>query len=108
MLDRVSGNFHVGINQGHVPALGFSDANIIAFGKTEVLPGLDELNAGKFFLHHFGTAIGGGIVHNDDLRPEFGSRPLERDQALAQEIPGVPADDHDRKVEHGYTSMADV
>jgi hypothetical protein len=96
---RVGNRRREGCTLGHPSApSGFS--KVVGGRETSVLGVGDEADSRELGSHHLDAAIGGGVIHDDDLGSQRALRIERRTQALLQKIADVPTDDDDGKINH--------
>src|ERR1017187_565750 len=94
-------NVYIRVNQANVFPARFLQPDIIPPSKTEVGAAFYDSYLGELSANHLRRAIGGTIVHDNNLRGEISIDRPQRRQTFFEVLLCIPADDHDGKVGHG-------
>ena len=97
--EGVFDEFSIAVEQDDGIAPGHPDGLIVGRGEAEVLGVFNQPHIRKLLAHHGGTAIVGGVIHNNDFVGDFAGVLADGFEACAEEFPRVPVDDDHTKLE---------
>ena len=66
-LERAGAEFGIGVEQKKITPLRHRKGLVVAARESKVLRICDHAHAREFRAQHLDRAVGGGVVHDDDL-----------------------------------------
>src|SRR5262249_21384970 len=88
---------HVRVQQKYIRAPRGFYRLIVAPRVARIVAVGDEMNLRKARRDRLRAAVGGSVVHDDDLERERGRGAIDAGERVQQQVAGVPVDDGDRE-----------